>query len=92
MIGTGDPCRRLRLLARGRVSQGLTHTEPVSVQTKIVLSALCVFNGITLAILGCLSLLFVDGTSALALALAFWSAASLLFLLSRRLSRGPEWE
>jgi len=64
----------------------------MSVQTKIVLSTLCVFNGITLAILGCISLLFVDGTSALALAVAFWSAAGVLFLLSRRLSRGPEWE
>ena len=61
-------------------------------QTKIVLSALCVFNGLTLAILGCLSLLFVDGRSALVLAVAFWSAASALFLLSRRLGRGPEWE
>jgi hypothetical protein len=68
------------------------HTWPVSVQTKIVLGALCVFNGITLAILGCLSVLFVDGRSAPVLALAFWSAASVLFLLSRRLSRGPEWE
>ena len=68
------------------------HTEPVSAQTKIVLGALCVFNGITLAILGCLSVFFVDGRSALVLALAFWSAASVLFLLSRRLSRGPEWE
>ena len=68
------------------------NTLPVSVQTKIVLSALCVFNGLTLAILGCLSLFFVDGTSGPALAVALWSAASVLFLLSRRLGRGPEWE
>jgi hypothetical protein len=67
-------------------------SSAMTVQTKIVLGALCVFNGLTLAILGCLSLFFVDGTSGPVLALALWSVATLLFVLSRRLRRGPEWE
>lgn len=64
----------------------------MSVQGKIVLGTLCVFNGLTLAILGFLSLFFVDGASGPVVAVMFWLTAALLFWLSRWLRRGPEWE
>jgi hypothetical protein len=63
----------------------------VSVQTRLVLATLCVFNGVVLLVLGIGSAVFVDGTVRLGLAGALWVAAACLFVLARRLRDGVEW-
>jgi hypothetical protein len=63
----------------------------VSVQTRLVLATLCVFNGVVLIALGFGSAVFVDGAVRLALAGALWVAAVCLFVLARRLRQGVEW-
>jgi hypothetical protein len=63
----------------------------VSIQTRLVLATLSVFNGIVLAVLGVGSAIFVDGRARLVLASAMWFAAVVLFVLARRLRRGVEW-
>ena len=63
----------------------------MSVQTRLILATLCVFNGFVLAVLAVASLVFVDGAARYAIggALAIGSAA--LFALARRLRRDVEW-
>jgi hypothetical protein len=63
----------------------------VSVQTRLVLATLCVFNGVVLILLGIGSAVFVDGTVRLGLAGALCVAAACLFVLARRLRHGVEW-
>jgi len=65
--------------------------EVVSVQTRLVLATLCVFNGVLLAALGVGSAVFVDGAARLVVATAMWVAAGALFVLARRLRDGVEW-
>jgi hypothetical protein len=63
----------------------------VSVQTRLVLATLSVFNGVVLAALGVGSAIFVDGVAGLVVASAMWFAAVALFVLARRLRQGVEW-
>ncbi len=63
----------------------------VSVQTRLVLATLCVFNGVVLIALGIGSAVFVDGAVRLGVAGALWAAAACLFVLARRLRQGVEW-
>jgi hypothetical protein len=63
----------------------------VSVRARLVLSTLCVFNAIILAILGIGSLVFVDGGTRYVLAAAMGIGAILLVALSRGLRRGADW-
>jgi hypothetical protein len=63
----------------------------VSVQTRLVLATLCVFNGVILAVLGAGSAVFVDGAARFGVASAMWAAAGALFAVARRLRRGVEW-
>lgn len=63
----------------------------VSVQTRLVLATLCVFNGVVLIALGIGSAVYVDGAVRLGLAGALWVAAACLFVLARRLRQGVEW-
>jgi len=66
-------------------------TVVVTVQTRLVLATLCVFNGVILSALGLGSALFVDGEVRLALAGALWIASVFLFVLARRLRHDVEW-
>jgi hypothetical protein len=63
----------------------------VSVQTRLVLATLCVFNGVVLIALGIGSAVYVDGAVRLGFAGALWVAAACLFVLARRLRQGVEW-
>jgi hypothetical protein len=63
----------------------------VTVQTRLVLATLCVFNGVILAALGIGSALFVDGGIRLGVAGAMWALAGFLFVLARRLRHDVEW-
>jgi hypothetical protein len=63
----------------------------VTVQTRLVLATLCVFNGVILTALGLGSALFVDGLGRLGLAAAMWVTAVFLFGLARRLRQDVEW-
>jgi len=63
----------------------------VSVQTRLVLGTLCVFNGIVLAVLAIASLVFVDGVMRFVGGAGLGLAAVALFGLARRLRRGVEW-
>jgi hypothetical protein len=63
----------------------------VSVQTRLVLATLCVFNGVMLVALGAGSVVFVDGAARFGLAGAMWAAAGALFVVARRLRQGVEW-
>jgi hypothetical protein len=63
----------------------------VSAYTRIVLATLCVFNAFTLTALGAGAVFVIDGTARLIVAGCFWSAAIVLFGLSRRLRKGTEW-
>jgi hypothetical protein len=65
--------------------------EVVSVQTRLVLATLSVFNGVVLAALGVGSAAFVDGVARLVVATALWLGAAALFVLARRLREGVEW-
>jgi hypothetical protein len=64
----------------------------VSVQTRLVLATLCVFNGATLLLLGLASAVFVDGRWRAVLTVLFWVLAVGLFVVARRLRRGVEWD
>ena len=63
----------------------------MSVQMRIALGTICVFNAVLLVALGAGAVVFVSGGAAELLAAAFWFGAGLLFGLSRHLRRGTEW-
>jgi hypothetical protein len=63
----------------------------VSVQMRIALGTLCVFNAVIIIVLGVAALFFVNGRAAPLLACAFWFAAGLLLGLARHLRKGTEW-
>ena len=63
----------------------------MSVQMRIALGTLCVFNGVLLSVLGGVALWFVNGRTAPVLGGVFWVAAVVLFALARRLRKGTEW-
>jgi hypothetical protein len=63
----------------------------VSVQARLVLATLCVFNGVILCVVGLGSVLFVDGGIRLVVAAALWSGAGGLFVVARRLRSEVEW-
>ncbi len=66
-------------------------TEGVSVQARVVLATLCVFNGVILLALGLGAAIFVDGVTRFGLAAGMWIAAAFLFVLARRLRDGHDW-
>ena len=63
----------------------------MSVQMRIALGTICVFNALILVVLGGAALFFVDGRAAPLIACAFWFGAGLLLGLARHLRRGTEW-
>ena len=63
----------------------------MSVQMRIVLGTLCMFNALILVVLGFGALFFVNGDAAPLLGAAFWVAAGLLLGLARHLRKGTEW-
>lgn len=63
----------------------------MSVQMRIALGTLCVFNAVIIFVLGGAALVFVNGRAAPLLACAFWLAAGLLLGLARHLRKGTEW-
>ena len=63
----------------------------MSVQMRIALGTLCVFNALIVVALGFAALFFVNGGAAPLLAGGFWIAAGLLFGLARHLRKGTEW-
>ena len=63
----------------------------MSVQTRIVLGTLSLFNALLLVILGFGSLTFVNGSPGPLLAGCFWLFAGSLLGLARWLRRGTEW-
>ncbi len=65
--------------------------EIVTVQTRVVLATLCVFNGIILTIIGVGAVVFVDGSVRLGVAGSMWLIAVGLFILARRLRKEVEW-
>jgi hypothetical protein len=69
----------------------MPYNHLVSVQTRLVLGALSVFNGGVLILLGVLAALYIDGSARILVALVAWVAAVGLFALARRLRRGAEW-
>ena len=69
----------------------LAYHREVSLQTRLVLATLSVFNGLVLLALGVGSAFFVDGVVRLVLAAALWLVAVGLFVLARRLRHGVEW-
>ena len=70
---------------------GAAYNEVVTVQTRLVLATLCVFNGFILTLLGVGTAVFVDGVARLGLAGAMWVVAVGLFVLARRLRDDVEW-
>jgi len=56
-----------------------------------VLSTLCVFNAITIAALGFIAVMYVDGIAGPLSAAGLWLAAGTLVWISRRLRRAVEW-
>jgi hypothetical protein len=52
---------------------------------------LCVFNALTLTVLGLVGLFFVDGLAAPVAAAGLWLAAYGLLRLSRHLREGTDW-
>jgi cytochrome c biogenesis protein CcdA len=63
----------------------------VSVQTRIVLGTLCVFNAFILIVLGVGAAFVVNGAAAPIIAASFLGLAGLLLAVSRRLRKGTEW-
>jgi len=63
----------------------------VSVQTRLVLATLCVFNACTLVLVALLGAVFVDGWARFAAAAVPGLAAAGLFVLARRLRDPVEW-
>ena len=63
----------------------------MSVQMRIALGTLCVFNAIILVAVGGVALFFVNGRAAPLLACACWFGAGLLLGISRHLRKGTEW-
>ena len=63
----------------------------MSVQTRIVLGTLCVFNALILMILGVGAGFVVNGVAGPVVAGTFLCLAALLFGLARRLRKGTEW-
>jgi hypothetical protein len=60
-------------------------------RTRIALGTLCVFNALTLTVLGLVGLFFVDGLAAPVAAAGLWLAAYGLLRLSRHLREGTDW-
>ena len=63
----------------------------MSLQMRIALGTICVFNAFLFVVLGALALFFVDGGAAALLACGFWLGSGMLFGLARHLRRGTEW-
>jgi len=63
----------------------------VSVRTRIALGTLCSFNAFTMAALGILAFLYVDGVAVKAAAGGLWLCSIGLVRLARRLRRDVEW-
>jgi hypothetical protein len=63
----------------------------MSVQTRIVLGTLSIFNAVVLLTLGMLSVFCVNGPAGPVLAGSLWFFAGALFALSRWLRNGTEW-
>jgi hypothetical protein len=63
----------------------------MSVQTRLVLSTLCVFNAIVIALLGALAVGWVDRPAGPIAAGALWLCSGLLIGLSRHLRAASEW-
>ena len=63
----------------------------MSVQMRIALGTLCVFNAAILVVVGAAAFVFVDGRAGALLAGVFWLGAGLLLGLARRLRKGTEW-
>jgi hypothetical protein len=63
----------------------------VSVQMRIALGTLCIFNAVILVVLGGAAFLFVNGGAAPLLGAAFWLAPGMLLSLARHLRKGTEW-
>jgi type IV secretory pathway TrbD component len=65
--------------------------EVVTVQTRLVIATLCVFNGVILLVLGLGVIVFVDGAIRFGLGGGMWIVAAALFVLARRLRDDVEW-
>ena len=63
----------------------------MSVQSRVVLAALCVFNACLLILVGGMSLAFVDGAVRFVVAGGMWAGAISLFALARHLRKDVEW-
>ena len=63
----------------------------MSVQMRIALGTLCVFNAAILVVLGAAAFIFVDGRVGVLLAGIFWAGTALLLGLARHLRKGTEW-
>jgi hypothetical protein len=63
----------------------------VSVQMRIALGTLCVFNAAILVVVGAAAFVFVDGRVGALLAAIFWLGSGLLLGLARHLRKGTEW-
>jgi hypothetical protein len=63
----------------------------MSVQTRLVLATLCVFNACSLTLLGIGSLAFVDGPARVIVATGMWIAAAALAVIAHRLRNDVEW-
>jgi hypothetical protein len=63
----------------------------MSVQTRLVLSTICVFNAIILTALGMGSAVYIDGALRFVVGAGMWVAAAILLRISRWLRRGVEW-
>ena len=62
----------------------------MTVRTRIALGTLCIANMVTLALLGLVALLYVDGTAGPIAAGALWLTTVGLWHLAQRL-RGTDW-
>jgi hypothetical protein len=63
----------------------------MSAQTRLVLATLCVFNAVSLTLLGIGSLAFVDGSVRVVVAAVMWIAAAVLAVIAHRLRNDVEW-
>ena len=63
----------------------------MSLQMRIALGTLCIFNAMIFFVLGFAALFFVNGRAAAVLGAGFWVAAGMLSGLARRLRKGTEW-
>jgi len=63
----------------------------VTVRTRIALGTLCVFNAMTVAALGLIALLYVNGADGPLSAAALWLGSTVLWLTAKRLRRSTDW-